>query len=156
MRELHQELFPEFYKVENKLKDDDEWDPKEVKNEARSLFKWTHRDGTAQDLKKHFPEYKWPEGDLWGTLRCKSIQEDLLWIGVLNFFSVLKNIREVYRLSKEGAADAVSKAKEESEGKREENEKLEDDAESGSLHGSEHVYYGITRSLTQTSTRRRT
>ena len=156
MREFHQKLFPKFYEDENKLEDDDEWDPMEVEDEPRSMFKWKRRDGTALDLKKHFPEYEWPEGDFWATQRCEFFQEELLRIGVLNFFSVIKEMRKVYRLSKEGAADAVSKAKEESQGKREENEKLEDDAESGSLHGSEHVYYGITRSLTQTSTWRRT
>ncbi|KAI4630019.1 uncharacterized protein J4E87_003209 [Alternaria ethzedia] len=132
MRELHQKLFPKFYEDENKLEDDDEWDPMEVEDKPKPMFKWKRRDGTAQDLKKHFPEYKWPDGDLWGTLRCEFSQEELLRIGVLNFFSVLKKVREVYLLSKEGAAgaaDAVSKVREKSEGKREENEKLEDDAE---------------------------
>jgi len=87
-----------------------------------------------------------------GVIGVIVFQEELLWICVLNFFSVLKKMREAYRLSKGGPADAVSKVKEESEGKREENEKLEDDAESGSPHEPDHVYYDVSRSLTQTST----
>ncbi|KAI4653339.1 hypothetical protein J4E93_001102 [Alternaria ventricosa] len=77
LRELHQKLLPEFYEGKNKLKDDDEWDPKEVEDTCE----WRRCNGGALDLQNEFPEHQWPEGDLWATQ----------WL--------LKEMREVYRLS---------------------------------------------------------
>jgi len=69
LRKLHKRFFPEFYKNENKREDDHEWDPIEIKGE-RMLYLYQRRDGAARDLKKEFPEFEWPEKDVWGSYRC--------------------------------------------------------------------------------------
>ncbi|KAI4950836.1 hypothetical protein J4E86_007343 [Alternaria arbusti] len=120
LRKLHQKLFPEFYKDENKRGDDHQWDPIEIKGE-RMLYSYQRRDGAARDLKKEFPEFEWPEGDVWGSGRREFVQEELLR-------TVLKEMRKAHRSYKDEAADAVSKAKEDSDGKGEEMEKLKGDA----------------------------
>lgn len=127
LRKLHQKLFPEFYKDENKRGDDHQWDPIEIKGE-RMLYSYQRRDGAARDLKKEFPEFEWPEGDVWGSGRREFVQEELLRTGVLSLFAVLKEMRKAHRSYKDEAADAVSKAKEDSDGKGEEMEKLKGDA----------------------------